>query len=114
MDNAIVYYNKTLAIQPNFFSALQNLAFIYASQNENDKSITYFKKMVSFRPSIPILYYNIACLYSKKNQIENSIDWLEQAIRKGFHSWEEIEKDQDFSNVKSTHAFYELKAKYNG
>ncbi len=113
-QNAILFNNKALSIQPDFIQAFNGLAFIYSSQNEYSKSIEYFKKMVELQPFQPAIYYNIACLYSKQNRIEDAIEWLQHAIQKGYNDWNRIRTDPDLSNIRNTKQFSQLEEKYSG
>ena len=52
--------------------------------------------------------YSLASFYAKKQQIEKGMHFLERALIFGFQNWEELEDDDDLSNLRGLPKFDEL------
>ena len=103
------YFQKTLAIQPEFLPAILNLAAMLAELNEIDKAAALYQKAVQIRPAeTAVIYYNLACLYSVAFKTDIALQWLEQAVEHGFSDQLKLKIDPDLNNIRKTTKFSNL------
>jgi len=81
LDEAVIYYEKSIKISPNYAEAYNNLAGILAEQKKYDKAIKYFKKAIQIKPNLAEAYYNLGNALSAIEQYDESISNYNKAIK---------------------------------
>jgi tetratricopeptide (TPR) repeat protein len=108
LDKAISQYKTALSIQSNFIQAIDALAITYALSGEYEKALFLFKEMLKLQPNSADICYAIACMYARQNKIDESIAWLKQAVKKGYQNWDQLKKDKNLENIRSSFGYREL------
>ena len=82
-DKAITELEQLLQIQPDFWPAANDLAFLLADHGQGkkylDRALTLAKNAQSLNPSNPDLMDTLGWVYYRKNDIKTAIEWLENA-----------------------------------
>lgn len=82
-NNALSNFEKAFAALPDNFSRLyNNLAYLYAINNENlDEGMTLSKMSLLMKPDEPIYYHTLSQLYLKKGDVGGAIQNIKKAIK---------------------------------
>ena len=72
MDEAIIYYEKSIKISPNYADAYNNLAGILADQKKYNKAIEYFQKAIQINPNLAEAFYNLGNAFFSLNKYSES------------------------------------------
>jgi len=88
IDSAMVYYDKTLAINPRLAKAHLMLIKLYEAQGEDDKALENYKMVVRTEPSYFVTYPNLGKTYNNLNIVDVVVQELEQEIRDDPHNIE--------------------------
>jgi tetratricopeptide (TPR) repeat protein len=76
-DNAIAAYEKSLAIDPEGVTPLQNMAVAYAYKKEFRKAIDTYKKLGALNAQDPEIFYGIGKIYAfDLGDLEQGLDNL--------------------------------------
>ena len=105
---AIIEFQKSLKIKPDFMMALDNMATLYVLTMEYNSAIAQFDKMLLLQPENNTIYYNKSCVYAKLGKKEKAIQFLKKAIEKGFNDWQYLKSDEDLENIRGTHFYKQL------
>jgi tetratricopeptide (TPR) repeat protein len=70
---AMEYYAKSLAINPNYEDALNNVGFAYAGQKNFAKAIEYYQKALKIRPDQVEVHNNLGNALSETGNIDQAI-----------------------------------------
>ena len=81
LDNAILFYEKVIELDPKDADAYHNLGVAYHHKGEIDKAIPLFEKAIELNPKFSQAYYNLGVAYLKKGIDEKAIPILEKAIK---------------------------------
>ena len=81
MDEAIIYYEKSIKISPNYADAYNNLAGILADQKKYNKAIEYLQKAIQINPNLAEAFYNLGNAFFSLNKYSESIDNYNRAIK---------------------------------
>ncbi|MBX0310394.1 MAG: tetratricopeptide repeat protein [Sulfurihydrogenibium sp.] len=100
LDDAIVYYNKSLNLARDLkdslkqFLILKDIADVYARKGDLDKALSYYNEALNleaFGSDKADIYNSIADIYDKKGDHQKSIeyrqkaiDYIQQATKKGY------------------------------
>jgi len=101
-DRAIDEYYKALQLDPNYWPALNGLAYAYTELGEFEKAIEYLTKYASSHPDNPDPFDSMAELYFKMGQLDESIENYKQAM----------EIKPDFSSARQIAYVYALVENY--
>lgn len=86
---------------------------IDAMQNKNfANGLRAFALCIRLYPDRPTPYYNLACIYSLMGRKKEALDQLEEALKKGFSSFEHMTRDTDLDNIRKETRFVEMVKKY--
>jgi tetratricopeptide (TPR) repeat protein len=85
-DSALIYYNKTLQLEPKLTKARVVLAKHYEKQSEFDKALAEYKIVVRSDPEYFIGYSNLGPLYDDIDVLAVVIGELEAEVRADPHN----------------------------
>lgn len=80
LEKATLYYQKTLALDPNNIVALNNLGNIYNDTGQNTLAIECFTRAINNGGASHYLYNNIALVYKKLGLFDQALQAIQQAI----------------------------------
>ncbi|MBW1297152.1 tetratricopeptide repeat protein [Aquimarina litoralis] len=81
-ENALLYFNKALAILPNYYVLHINLGILYNGINNEAKAIEHFKKALNLNSSSPDPEYCYAIFLVDKKRYSEAEKYLKLAIQK--------------------------------
>jgi tetratricopeptide (TPR) repeat protein len=102
---AVIRYEKALGHNEKFKEALINLSTAYMKTKVFDKALETLQKGQNQFPQEPLFDYNYACYYSLKENPRPGFLALQQAVKKGFKQFEQIESDNDLSNLRQSEEY---------
>jgi tetratricopeptide (TPR) repeat protein len=105
-------YKKSLALDPNYFTANLNLGVAYHELKQYDSAIVYIKKAILINPKDNLAYYYLSQSYAKNNKPEDALRYLEQALQRGYTLYEYIIVDPDFDSIRKYPAYKAMMKKY--
>ena len=73
-------YLKALELDPDFGSALNNLAYLYAREDENQKALLYFQRYIDVTPGEANPFDSMGELYFRMGDTPKAIEMYERAI----------------------------------
>jgi tetratricopeptide (TPR) repeat protein len=79
-DNAILYYQKVIELNPSSSPAYNNLGSAYGSKGNLDKAIQSYEKAIELDPNYSVAYYNLGNDYSSEGDLDKAIQSYEKAI----------------------------------
>ncbi|MBI4595376.1 MAG: tetratricopeptide repeat protein [Candidatus Tectomicrobia bacterium] len=81
LQQAIMEYEATLKLDPNFAMAYNNLGVIYSERGDTDKAISMFEKAVKLLPTQYQIHGNLGYLYFKQGKYSEALLHLKENIR---------------------------------
>ncbi|MDL2297099.1 hypothetical protein LJC68_08365 [Bacteroidales bacterium OttesenSCG-928-B11] len=78
LDSAIVYLNKALAIDPDYYSALENLGVAYAVKGDFNRAIEYLMQAHAITPDNQAIMRNIINVYVNMGREDLAMPWREK------------------------------------
>ena len=79
-EEAVVLYEKTLAIKPESGPALSNLGNVLQAIDRLDESIACYQKALPLDPGNAELYYNLGNAFRKKQMFDDAVSNYEKAL----------------------------------
>jgi tetratricopeptide (TPR) repeat protein len=79
-EQAISYFNKAIAIVPDYADAYHGRGITYANKGDLDQAISDLGKAIELFPDFAEAYHDRAGAYGSKGDIDNAIADLNQAI----------------------------------
>jgi tetratricopeptide (TPR) repeat protein len=79
-DEAIEYYKKAIAMNPDYADAHANLGVTYMNKGRLDEAIVALKKALALDAQKAGVQYNLGLLYDKKGKIDEAISAYEKSI----------------------------------
>ena len=83
-ERAIGAYQDSVAADPEFYMAYNNLGTAYLNRGENEKALEVLEKAYVIKPDHPYVPANLAYTYALFGEIERARDLLERAKKNGF------------------------------
>ena len=99
---ALIRYERALRHNEKFKEALINLSTAYMKTEVFDKALETLQAGQNQFPQEPLFDYNFACYFSLKGNPGPGLLALQQAVKKGFKQFEQIESDTDLSNLRQS------------
>ena len=99
---ALIRYERALRHNEKFKEALINLSTAYMKTKFFDKALETLQAGQNQFPQEPLFDYNFACYYSLKENPGSGLLALQQALKKGFKQFKQIESDTDLSNLRQS------------
>ena len=79
-DNAVVQFEKALAIDPNYAKAYNNLGLVYYAKGMFDEANAQFKNALTINPNLAEAYNNLGLVYYTKGMFDEAIVQFEKAL----------------------------------
>lgn len=111
-DSAVVMYKKALGLDPGYYGAGLRLGLVYHSMKLYDSAIVYFKKAILINPKNNLGFYYLALSLAMNNKPEEALQYLQQALEKGYDSYDYIMIEPDLENIRKYPAYKSLMKKY--
>jgi tetratricopeptide (TPR) repeat protein len=99
---ALIRYERALRHNEKFKEALINLSTAYMKIKVFDKALETLQTGQNQFPQEPLFDYNFACYFSLKGNPGPGLLALQQAVKKGFKKFKQIESDTDLSNLRKS------------
>lgn len=107
-DQSAIELAKSVQINPDDPEAWRALGRAHLSAGENRKAIEAYARSVRIDPYQPETYYELAVAHAKDNNIRRGVFYLRRAISKGFRRFEEMDEDENLSNLRGDPDFEEI------
>ena len=102
---ALIRYERALRHNEKFKEALINLSTAYMKTKVLDKALETLQAGQNQFPQEPLFDYNFACYFSLKRNPGPALLALQQAVKKGFKQFEQIESDIDLGNLRQSDGY---------
>lgn len=83
IENAVKYYQKAVALNPNYAIAYNDLGVVYEGKGWLDKAEWAYLKALQIDPNYVDVYSNLALLHERKNEIDKAIFYWKKRIQFG-------------------------------
>ena len=111
-EQALGYYEKSIAVKSNYLSAYNGKARILKRQGEIEEAIKILKNLILFDKEYYRAYYNVACYKSILNELGEALENLKKAIELNEKYIEKAKRDEDFDNIRDNPDFKKLIENY--
>jgi len=79
-ENATTYFNKSIALDPNYFEVFNNMAFIYLQTGQHSDAIQILKKCLALSPNFVDAYVAITNHYLALSQLASALESIQTAF----------------------------------
>ena len=80
-DEAIVYFEKALELEPGMTEAHHSLAQVYLQQSRSDEAANQYKKVLQIQPENFSVHNQLASLYYKQKDFEQAVLHLNESLQ---------------------------------
>jgi tetratricopeptide (TPR) repeat protein len=80
-DKALIYFQKSLVLDPNNADAYNNQGIIYKEKKQYTEAINCFKSAIQLNPDQVASYYNMGVIYRVKKQLDEAIFCFQKALQ---------------------------------
>ncbi len=89
VDQALIYLNKALKLNPRFDLALNSMGLAYSMKGEFEKSVEYFLKCLEVNPKLTDTHNHLGTVYQEMGFLEKAEEEFQKAIAdEKYHSRE--------------------------
>ncbi len=81
LDEAVIYFEKSIQIFPDYANAYNNLAGVLTDQKKYNKAIEYFQKAIQINPKLSEAHHNLGRALSEVERYDEAINNYNQAIK---------------------------------
>jgi predicted O-linked N-acetylglucosamine transferase (SPINDLY family) len=78
-DEAVTYFERTLALRPDYAEAHTNLGNVFLAQGRIDRAVVHFERALSFMPDARI-HHNLGIAYALQRKLDRAVDQHERAL----------------------------------
>jgi len=82
-DQALVEYQKTIDIKPDYAKGYYNIGSVYREKKNSDEAIASFQKALETNPKYAEAHYALAAIYYEKKEFKLAIEHFDQAGKLG-------------------------------
>ncbi len=79
-DKAIEYYNKAIALVPNYALAYNNLGIAYRKKGEYNRAIECYNKAIAINPNYTLAYFNLGNANVHMRQYDKAVEFFNKVI----------------------------------
>jgi tetratricopeptide (TPR) repeat protein len=79
-DNAITYFRRALAIQPDYAEAHNGLGNAFLQKNQMDEAVIQFQRALAIQPGYAMAYNNLGNALFRKGQVDEAIISYQKAL----------------------------------
>ncbi|GAB4530952.1 MAG: hypothetical protein Tsb0014_14110 [Pleurocapsa sp.] len=80
LDEAIVYYQKAIQLQPDLPNRYRLLGDIFLQKQYFDEAVTCYKKAVKIKPDFAVVYQRIGDAYQQKGELDIAIQCYQKVV----------------------------------
>lgn len=80
VDEAIKYFNKSLAIEPKYDLSLNALGLAYSMKGNFEESVKYFQKCLAINPALTEAHNNLGSIYQEMGLLDKAEQEFRAAI----------------------------------
>ncbi len=102
------FFEAALAQEPNNLDCLVQLGDVYSRRGLHEKGLQIDSRLTQLCPDEPTFHYNLACSYSVLGRCDESMCALANAIELGYDDFDQMKRDEDLANLRSSPRFEEL------
>ena len=110
LDFEIRFYEKLLAVYPDFIDVLVPLGDAYTRRGLYEQGLQIDLRLTQLRADDPLSWYNLACSYSLLKRIEESAVALRRSVELGYRDVAHLQHDPDLINFRQSRHYRELLA----
>jgi tetratricopeptide (TPR) repeat protein len=111
-DSAVAMYKKALELDPGYYNAGFRLGLVYHGMKLYDSAIVYFKKVIQINPRNNLGYYYLSLSLAMNNKPEEALQYLEQALERGYDSYDYIIIEPDLESIRKFPAYKMMMKKF--
>jgi tetratricopeptide (TPR) repeat protein len=98
--------------QKLYLLTINRLAVIYFKMGDSDRALELFKTGARMAPEDPHFYYQAAAVYAGLKDDAMAARWLDEAARRGFADWAQIEKDRRWEEFRNSSYYHQFKGRF--
>jgi tetratricopeptide (TPR) repeat protein len=80
LDEAIVYYQKAIKLQPDFPNRYRLLGDVFLQKQYFDEAVTCYKKAIKIKPDFPVVYQKIGDVYQQKGELDIAVQCYQKVL----------------------------------
>lgn len=80
LDDAMIHFQKTLAIKPDHAEAQNNLGNVFLRKGQVDDAVAHYRKALEIRPDYASAYNNLGNVFLRRGELNESIVHYFKAI----------------------------------
>jgi protein O-GlcNAc transferase len=81
IDQAIIYYQKALHLNPSHVLAIYNLGTAFHGKNQLDEAVSYYRQALQIDPQLIGAYYNLGTIYQNKKLFDEALESYQKALQ---------------------------------
>lgn len=81
LDQAIIYYNKALSIEPNYAGVHNDLGDALRDKGMLESAIAEYQTALRLKPDYPKAHNNLGIVYSRQEKLDEAIREFRMALR---------------------------------
>ena len=105
LDFEIEFLEGVLARKPEYFDALNTLAYDYTARGLYEKGLEADRRLAQLRPGDAGVTYNLACSLSLTGHIDEALTTLARSIFLGYRDFRHIREDPDLEPLRRDSRF---------
>ncbi len=83
LDTALMYFQKSVELDPTLAIAYNDLGVVYEARGWNDKAKQAYGKAIDLDPTLASPYYNMGSIYEKEGDLEQAAYYFKKRVMIG-------------------------------
>ena len=104
-NEAIIRYEKALRHNEKFKEASINLSTALMKKDRFQEAFETLQNSQKKFPKSPLIDYNLACYYSLTKNLGPGLSSLQNAVKKGYKQFNQMETDPDLQNLRQSEIY---------
>jgi hypothetical protein len=100
-------FEKAAALVP-LPEAYNGIGVTYYARREFDEALLAYRQALDVQPGFGDAYYNIGCIYALQGKPELALKHLALALRNGYKTTDELDKDPDLASLRTDPRYQQL------